>query len=451
MKWNEVRELSKLGLPMVATQFFIMATGFLDTAMAGHYSSADLAGVALGGNVMWPVFMLMSGFNMALTPMVAHFRGEDRVHQMGGLVRQGLWLAIFSSFFIIVIITNADWLFQLFGIDKDATDIANRYLKAAAWGIPGVMLYVTLRYVCEGLGHTVEPMLIAGTALIINGFLNYILVYGKFGFPELGGEGCGWATAITMWSELVLMLFLINKPWFRKTGLLKQFEWLHLGNLTSIIRVGLPIGLTMFLEMAVYSVIGFLIGSMGITALASHSIAGNVNWATFVIPMSLGSAASIRVGYFVGTKDLTRARQVASTAFQISLTYSLFASALLITGRHLVTAIYSTDSVVLETASTLLIIVAIFQIVDCTQATVIGSLRGYKDTKIPMIYSFIGFWVLALPIGVVLGFGYFGEPMGVYGFWAGLSIGLLTVALLAGHRLYQTSHDEQRIMRFASV
>lgn len=451
MKWNEVKELSRLGLPMVATQFFIMATGFLDIAMAGHYSSADLAGVALGGNVMWPMFMLMSGFNMALTPMVAHFRGENRIHQMGGLVRQGLWLAIFSSFVIVIVITNADWLFQLFSIDQDVTDIANRYLKAAAWGIPGVMLYVTLRYVCEGLGHTIEPMVIAGVALIINGILNYILIYGKFGFPELGGEGCGWATAITMWSELVLMLFLIYKPWFKETGLLTRFEWLHIDNLRSIIRVGLPIGVTMFLEMAVHSVIGFLIGSIGVTALASHSIAGNVNWAAFVIPMSLGSAASIRVGYFVGTRDFTRARQVANTAFQISLCYSLIASTLLTTGRHLVSAIYSTDSVVLQTASTLLIIVAIIQIVDCTQATMIGALRGYKDTKIPMIYSFIGYWVLALPIGAVLGFGYFGEPLGVYGFWAGLSLGLLTVSLLAGYRLFQTSHDEQRILRFASV
>jgi MATE family multidrug resistance protein len=451
MKWDEVRELSRLGLPMMATQFFIMATGFLDTAMAGHYSSADLAGVALGGNVMWPVFMLMSGFNMALTPMVAHFRGENRVHQMGGLVRQGLWLAVFSSAVIIIVITNADWLFALFNIDENVSEVANRYLKAAAWGIPGVMLYVTLRYVCEGLGHTIEPMLIAGFALIVNGVLNYILIYGKFGFPELGGEGCGWATAITMWTELVLMLFLISKPWFRQTGLLSKFEWLHFGNIVSIMRVGIPIGLTVFLEMAVYSVIGFLIGSIGVTALASHSIAGNVNWATFVIPMSLGSAASIRVGYYVGTRDLTRARHVANTAFQISLIYSLFASVVLITCRNFVTSIYTSDLVVMETAATLLIIVAIFQIVDCTQATMIGSLRGYKDTKVPMIYSFIGYWVLAMPIGVVLGFGYLGEPLGVYGFWAGMSLGLLTVALLAGYRLYQTSHDEQRILRFASI
>ena len=451
MMWNEVRALSRLGLPMVATQFFIMATGFLDTAMAGHYASVDLAGVALGGNVMWPVFMLLAGLNMALTPMVAHFRGEGKVHQMGGLVRQGLWLALFSSAIIITVITHAEPVFTFFNIDPQVADIADRYLNAAAWGIPGVMLYVTLRYVCDGLGHTIEPMLIAGSALIINGILNYILIYGKFGFPEMGGEGCGWATAITMWSEFFLMLLLISKPWFRETGLLNKFEWLHFKNLRSIIKVGLPIGLTMFLEMAVFSVIAFLVGSIGVTSLAAHSIAGNISWATFVIPMSLGSAASIRVGYFVGTKDFAYARQVSKTAFQISLVYSLFASILLISTRHLITTIYSNDLMVLELASSLLIIVAIYQIVDCTQATIIGALRGYKDTRVPMVYSFIGYWVLAMPIGVVLGFGYLGEPLGVYGFWTGLGLGLFFVCILAGRRLYQTSHDDERIRALATI
>jgi len=451
MKWNETRELARLGLPMIGTQFFIMATGFLDTAMAGHYASVDLAGVALGGNILWPVFMLLAGLNMALTPMVAHFRGEGRVNQMGGLVRQGLWLALFSSVIIAVIITNAAPLFAFFEIDPEASDIADRYLKAAAWGMPGVMLYVTLRYVCEGLGHTIEPMLIAASALLVNGTLNYILIYGKLGFPEMGGEGCGWATAITMWSEFFLMLLLIYKPWFRVTGLLTKFEWLHYKNLSSIIKVGLPIGLTSFIGMAVFSVIAFFIGSIGVTALAAHSIAGNINWATFVIPMSLGSAASIRVGYFVGARDFAYARQVAKTAFQISLIYALFTSVLLITCRNLITSIYSTDLVVLEVASSLLIIVAIYQIVDCTQATMAGSLRGYKDTRTPMVYSFVGYWVLALPIGAVLGFGYLTEPWGVYGFWTGMAIGLFIVCLLVGMRLYQTSHNEERIRAFAAI
>ncbi len=440
-----------MGLPMAATQFFIMAMGFLDTAMAGRYASVDLAGVALGGNVLWPVFMLLTGLNMALTPMVAHFRGEDKVREIGGLVRQGLWLAVFSSIGIIIIITHAEPVFDLFDIDSQASDIADRYLKAAAWGMPPVFVYVTLRYVCEGLGHPIEPMLIAASSLIINGTLNYLLIYGEFGFPEMGGEGCGWATAITMWSEFALMLILISRPWFRQTGLFNKFEWLHFRNLLSIMRVGLPIGLTAFLEMAIFSTIGFLIGSIGVNELAAHSIAGNINWATYVIPMSLGSAASIRVGYFVGAGDFTYARQVSKTTFQISLTYALLASTLLIAGRELISAVYSNDLVVLEVAAKLIIIVAVYQVADCTQAAMVGALRGYKDTKIPMVYSFVGYWVLALPIGAILGFGYLGEPWGVYGFWASMAFGLLVVSVLIGRRLYQTSHDEERIRAFAAI
>ena len=436
---------------MVITQFFIMAMGFLDTAMAGHYASVDLAGVALGGNVLWPVFMLMSGLNMALIPMSAQLRGEGRVQDIGPLVRQGLWLALISSAVTIAIMFNASPVFELFNVDAEAADIGTRYLAAAAWGVPAVMCFVTLRYVSEGLGHTLEPMIIVGAALIVNGSLNYIFIYGKLGFPEMGGEGCGWASALSMLFEFFLVLGLVSRPWFRKTGLLSYFEWLHLENIVSILKVGLPIGITIFLEMAIFSVIGFLVGSLGVTALAAHSIAGNVNRATNVIPMALGSAVSIRVGFFVGTRDFDHARYISKLAFQISLTYALVASTLLIAGRNLIPTIYSGDPVVIQAAATLLIIVALYQIVDCTQATMIGALRGYKDTRIPAVFSFVGYWVLALPLGVVLGYGYFVESYGVYGFWSGMAVGLFVVAVLVGRRLYTTANDSDRILAFSRI
>lgn len=433
------------------TQIFIMAMGFLDTAMAGHYASVDLAGVALGGNILWPVFMLMCGLNMALTPMSAQLVGEGRIEAVGPLVRQGLWLALIASAITISILFQGHYIFSLFNVDAEAAEIGIRYLEAVAWGIPAVMAYVTLRYVCEGLGHTLEPMIIVGTTLVLNGVLNYVLIYGKFGFPELGGEGCGWATAISMWFELLLILGLLSRPWFRETELLSHFEWLHIDNLVSILKVGLPIGITIFLEMAVFSMIGFLVGSLGVTALAAHSIAGNINWATFVIPMSLGSAISIRVGLFVGARDFAHARNIARMSFQLSLSYAVLASLVLISGRHFLPTFYSSDPAVLQVAASLLIIVAVYQLVDCTQATMIGALRGYKDTRVPAIYSFIGYWVIALPLGAALGFGYLGEPMGVYGFWSGLGLGLFIVAVLAGWRLYVTSGDEGRILAFSRI
>ena len=446
----ETKALARLGGPMVATQFFIMAMGFLDTAMAGHYSSVDLAGVALGGNILWPLFMLFSGLNMALTPIIAQLRGAGRIAEGGVSIRQGIWIGLIASTIMVIVLPNARIVFELASVDPAAADVAHRYLAAAVWGVPGVIVYVSLRYVCEGLGHTLPPMAIAGSALIVNGILNYVFIYGALGVPEMGGEGCGWATALTMWFELALMVALLRAPYFRATGLLDRFEWPNGAEIVRILKIGVPIALTVFLEMAVYSVIGLLIGSMGVTALAAHSIVGHMNWATYVFPMALGSAASIRVGYYVGAREFDRSRHVAKVSFMLSLGYALIVSACLVLGRHALPGIYSNDPAVIELAATLLLFVAVYQIVDDTQATMAGSLRGYKDTRVPMLISLAGYWVVALPLGSALGFGWFDiEPIGVYGFWAGMTLGLILVAISMGVRLLSTSRADDRILALA--
>ena len=203
---------------MALTQFFIMGMGFTDTAMAGHYSATDLAGVALGGNILWPIFMLTTGITMALTPITAQLRGADRVNEIGTLLRQGIWIALGASFVAVVVITQAGTTFQWMAIDREAIAIADQYLDAAAWGIPAAFVYVTLRYTSEGLGHVVSPMVIVAFALVINAFLNYAFIYGRFGAPELGGVGCGYATAIVMWLELLLMVIQLFRQHFRRTG-----------------------------------------------------------------------------------------------------------------------------------------------------------------------------------------------------------------------------------------
>ncbi len=447
----EVRALARLGAPMVATQFCIMAMGFLDTAMAGNYASVDLAGVALGGNILWPVFMLMSGLNMALTPMSAHLRGEGRTGEIGALAQQGLWLALVAAVVSAAIMLNAAPILALFDVDAQAADIASDYLAAVAWGMPGAMLYVTLRFTCEGLGQTVPPMLIAASALVINGVLNYVFIYGAFGMPALGGVGCGWATAITMWLQFAMILLLLRRPWYRATGILDCLRGLDPSRVLSLLKVGLPIGLTVFLEMAVFSLLGFLVGSLGVTALAAHSIAGNINWGTYVIPMSIGSAASIRVGWHVGRRALSDARVVAKTAFFVALFYSLVASTLLLAIRSWLPGVYTNDSEVVAITASLLIIVAIYQVVDCTQATMVGVLRGYKDTRVPMLYSFVGLWLVALPLSAGLGFGWWGVEYGVYGFWCGMAVGLAIVCFLMGRRLWRTSRDETKVLALAVV
>lgn len=445
------RDLLRLGGPIMATQFCIMAMGFVDTAMAGRYSAADLAGVALGGNVLWPVFLLMSGITLALTPMVAQLHGAGRVAESGALLRQGLWVALAAAAIAVIAVRHAESVFLFAGIDRDAAAIAERYLTATAWGIPAALLYVSLRHASEGLGQTLPPMIIVATALPLNAALNWVLIYGKFGLPELGGEGCGWATAAVWWFELGLMGLLLRLPYFRRTGVTDRFDGPDLRQIAGILRIGVPIGLTVFLEMAVYSVIGFLIGAMGVVPLAAHSIAGNVNWATYVIPMSLGSAASIRIGFLVGAQRFEEARQVVRTAVLLSLAYAILVSLVLLAARAQIVAIYTSDPAVTVIAANLLLFIAVYQLLDDTQATMAGALRGYKDTRMPMVYSLVGYWLLAVPAGTALGYGAAGlEPLGVYGFWAGMTLGLAVVAICLALRLARTSRSAQRILALAA-
>jgi len=437
---------------MMLTQLFIMGTGFLDTAMSGRYSATDLAGVAMAGNVLWPSFMLLTGISAALTPIVAQLRGSDQTHLAGARVRQGLWIALVGAVLLLGIILNAEPLLQYAGIAPDIVQIAMGYLRAVAWGAPSVVLYVALRNVCDGLGETRPAMYISAAVLPINAFLNYGFVYGKFGLPELGGVGCGWATSIVLWIQLLLMVIVVRRPFFAKAKVFTRFDAPVPIELWRILRIGLPIGVAMFLGMGVFAAIGMLIGRLGVDQFAAHSIAGNLNWLTYVIPMGLGAAASIRVGYFTGAQKLDNARGAAWVAYKFALVYALCVSALLVIFRDALVSVYTTDPQVIDFAVNLLLFIAVYQIVDDTQAVAVGALRGYKDTTVPMVFQVLGYWMIALPLGSALAFGWGSiEPMGVYGYWSGMTFGLFLVACANGLRLWRTSHNSIFVTRLAAT
>ena len=210
-----IRPVITLGWPMILTQLFIMGTGFVDTVMAGRYSATDLAAVSLAGNVLWPSFMLLTGITMALSPITSQLRGAGKTSEVGYQVRQGLWLCLGSATLLITIMLNAQQLFARAGIEPEVAQIASEYLQAVSWGIPPIILYVALRHTSEGLGVTRPPMLIAGSVLPLNALLNYAFVYGNWGAPELGGVGCGWATAVVFWVEFGLIMIVVRIRHFR--------------------------------------------------------------------------------------------------------------------------------------------------------------------------------------------------------------------------------------------
>ena len=207
------------------------------------YGAVDLAGVALGGNFMWPLFFLATGISMALMPITSQLHGANRVAEVGHQLRQSLWLCLINSIFLIVALQYATHIFLYAGIDAHTAQIAGDYLYGLSWGIPPVISDISFRYVLEGLGHTRPPMIIAASILPLNAVLNYVLIYGKFGFPELGGVGCGYATAMVFWIELAFMFLFLRKPYFRATQFFANFEGPRLQTMGKIYKLGLPIAM----------------------------------------------------------------------------------------------------------------------------------------------------------------------------------------------------------------
>ncbi len=444
-----LKNLLNLALPLMGAQMAQMGMGVVDTVMAGRFGTVDLAGIALGGAVMWPCMMLMMGFLQAVTPTVAQLNGSGRQDLVGEVIRQALWIALVASILIVIALNNAAPYYRLMSVDEAAVAVSIPYLQAAAWGIPAVMGYFVLRFLAEGLGFTKPAMYIAATALLLKVPLNYIFMNGLFGLPKLGGVGCGYATAIVMWLELVIIIFVVTGSRFERVGWHRKFSLPDWSRIRRLLVIGLPIGATLFFEIGMFTFITILVGRFGSDTVSSHTIAMNLGGITFMIPLALGIAASIRIGFNVGAERLDFARETARVAMMCTLTVAGVAIVLVVNIRHWIASLYTTDPNVLELATTLMLFVAVFQVFDNCQATAIGALRGYKDTRMPMIFTLAGYWLFGLPLSACLGFGWLGEPMGIYGFWIGLILALFAVSVCAVGRLYWISNNERRVVLLA--
>ena len=451
----ELKRLASLGAPIVLAQLFMMAMHVVDTVMAGRYSAADLAGVALAGSVIGPVMILLTGVLGAITPVTAQLFGGGKQAEIGHIARQGLWLGMIAAVATFIVVSYSHLALGLLNASPEMVRVASGYLEAVRWGYPGMCVYIVFRGVCEGMGRTRPAMVIAGSLLGVNALLNYAFIYGAFGAPELGGVGCGVATAIVMWLTAALIVVVVTRRFYASARLFRggwRGGWRpDLATFARLARIGIPIGVTVFFEFGVFSLITLLLAEFGANVVAGHTIAMNINGLAFMIPMSLGMAASIRVGHCVGAENFAEARVVGQTALRASFAYAALAGLAIFPLRSLLVGLYTESPDVIAVATNLLIFVAAYQLVDDTQATAIGVQRGYKDTKAPMWLALTGYWVIGLPIGLSCGYGWLGLPeLGVYGFWIGLAIGLTFVAICVNVRRIRFATDIPRIRRYAA-
>ena len=434
---TETRALFTIAWPMIIAQLAQMGTGVVDTVMAGHYSADDLAAIAIGYNIWLPLFLLFIGMMLGATVIIAQDFGAGRVQRIRESLPQALWLALLLGAVAGPLCYFSEPLLTLLALDETTHGKSLAYLQAVAFGLPATALFQALRCHTQGIG-VMRPFAIASIlGFLANIPLNYMFIYGHWGAPELGAAGCGWATAISMWLSPVLIAFYMARAPLLKAYLppLKLVAP-DLGRLREIVRLGLPMGLTFFMEIAVFSVIALMVATLGSTAMASHQIAFNV-WDVVYMPLiSIGSAMATRIGHAIGRGDRPGVNLAIVCGSSFIFLVGISSIALLLSSPGLIISAYTNDPDIQAMAVTLVKMAGLFIIIDTAQVAGSFCLRAFKDTRFPFIVSCIAYWLIALPVGYWIGIvGSTSALEGTLGFWKGMVLGIGVSTLLVMWRL----------------
>ena len=413
-----------------------MLMGATDTIIAGRASATDLAGLAVGtafANTLW---FFVTGVIFSVTPIVAQLFGAKKFKEIGKKLREILWIAGFLGFLLACIIYNLDLLLAFLPIEDSITNVTTGYLKAVAPAIAFITIFTCMRCYSEGMTLTKPIFIIAFTGMLLNIPLDLIFVNGWFGFPKLGGMGCGVATSIvSLIMMFVLFVYIALSKNYKKTAPFITFTPPSIETTKEVFKLGLPIGIGIFIELSMFSGAAIILSVLGEVVVASHTVAINIASLFFMVPLAIGLAAATRVGNLIGEKNPYQAKIAShSTIFLCIVGALMNVLIILIFGSNIVN-LYTTELPVFELALSLIIFAAIFQIPDGIQMGALGSLRGYKDTFIPMILLLISYWFFAMPIGFYLTNYGLESPLGAKGMWYGMIIGLSIFSILSIFRL----------------
>jgi len=431
-----VRGLWHLAWPILVGQLATVGMAVVDVAMAGHASAQDLAGVSLGVSIWNMLIITMMGVMMSVNPVVAHQVGAGELAGVPHVVRQALWKALGVGLLALLLANWAALLFAHMQLEPYVRDLAVDFVRVTSLALPLFAVYRVLYGYSTSINQTKPLMVIALLSLLLNIVVNSLLVFGMLGFPRLGGLGCAWATVATVSFNLLALVWWMHRAAaYRSTWPLGAFEPPHWPQIKSLLKLGLPIGITYFAETSAFSLIALLIAEFGSTQVASHQIALNFTSLVFMVPLSLGLALLTRVGQSLGAGDAVRARYQAWVGVALGLGFATLSATLIALFATSIAWAYTRDVAVMALTAHLLLLAAVFQLSDATQVITSCAIRGYKVTRAPMAVHLTAFWVFALPLGYVLGLapGWApfkpAQPMGAAGFWMALIVGLTIAAL----------------------
>lgn len=434
---RELWETAVLALPLVVSQLSAVGMNAIDAVLAGHHGAATLGAVAIGASIWSLALVVAIGVTMAVPPSVAQLDGAGRRDAIGPLFRQALWLALGLGLLLWLALRGAIPLVRVIGIDPVLVDDVAGFLRAVSWGAPALAAFFTLRGMSAGIGITRPTMYFSLMALVLLGPIAWVLLHGGYGIPAMGAAGIGAATAIVLWLEAIAFaLYVLWHPAYADLALTARLErpqWAAIGEL---LRIGVPMGVTVLMEAGLFIATTLTIGTLGAATVASHQVALNVASLFFMIPLGIAMATTVRVGNAVGRGDAEGVRFAGNAGIGLTFGTQAVSATIMLALPTAIASLYSNDAAVIALAAELLVLAALFQFPDGIQAAANGALRGLKDTRVPMFITTFAYWGVGMPVGWWLAFP---RAMGAQGMWIGLIAGLGVAALLLALRFRRLS------------
>lgn len=430
---GELRATLQLGWPLVLTNLAQSGLTMTDVIVLGHVGPAPLAAAALGTNLYLTVLLFGIGVIVATSPMMAEAIGRKHryVRDIRRTFRQGLWAAVIISIPVWAILWHAETILLMFGQEAKVSADAQVFVHALQWGYLPALGVVALRSFVAVLERPLWALVVTAGTVLFNVLANWVLVFGHFGFPALGLQGSGIATALSNFVMFVALgLIVVFHRSFRRYHVFGNWwrpDWPRLG---TIWRLGLPIGASLTFEMTVFSAAILMIGKFGTDAIAAHSIVFQIATFSFMVPMGLSQAATVRVGRAYGAGDVDGITLAGWTAFAVVISFMLVVSSVMLLFPHALMSVFiriedPVNAAVVSYATGFLLCAALIQIADGSQVVGAGMLRGLQDTKMPMLFALTGYWGISVPVGAMLAFQL---GVGSIGVWIGMVTGIAFVA-----------------------
>lgn len=419
------RSLLRLGLPLVATSVAGFAIHMTDTIMLGWYDVISLAAATVATSIWFVVFILGAGFSNAVVAMVAAAAAEGDLVRARRVTRMSMWLGLMFVVFAIAPLWWSQAFFRLLGQTDAVAAEAQRYLRIAGWGMIPALLANSMRSFLSGMQLTTVQIWVTLVALVVNAIINYALIFGRLGAPEMGIQGAAIASVLVQ-ALTFTVLALYAQAKFPDVALFQRIwrpDWQAMGQ---VFRIGLPIGLTSLAEGGLFSASAVMMGWIGELELAAHGIALQITALFFMFHVGMSQAATVRAGGAFGRRDEAELRRWGKTAFAVSWGFGVLAVILMVTIPSQMVALFvdpdePARAAIIRIGTTLVLLSALFQFVDATQIVSLSLLRGVQDTTVPMWLATVSYWLIGIPASYVMAFVW---GWGGVGLWLGLTVGL---------------------------